>query len=245
MVLTKAIVFNISFRHYLANKETKFENSLHVYVLLGQKMDKLVGADYFSSRTMRKYVHDMGKMEPDISFSNLEHLKGRRMFLKFDEVSLNFTGKIYTHYNGIGGLVTPFVTDNISTTAKQVLQFLLTDVDDGKSFVGPYFFVDTMSSSELQHVISRVVLACQHYCEILAVTFDGLSSHVKFLEEMVVDGYKSFLGPIFIYDPIHSLSLLWRLLVRKQIIISATTSLNKSTLVRMFESEQNEFRKHR
>jgi len=81
--------------------------------------------------------------------------------------------------------------------------------------------------------------------QVTAIVFDGFSTHTSIVERMCLDGYKSYLGPVLIYDPVHSLALLWRLLVNKNVFINKTTFLNKQELVNMFHEEKKSFRKNR
>jgi len=62
---------------------------------------------------------------------------------------------------------------------------------------------------------------------------------------MCVDGYKTYLGPILLYDPVHTLGLLWRLLINKDVRINSKATLNKLKLVDLYEKEKGDFRKAR
>jgi len=138
---------------------------------MGHKMDKLKGVNFYSSRTVQSFLYEIGRWMPDIYFNQIDAVKGKRIFLKFDEMSLNFSGKIYSAHGGIEGFVTPYITDELHTPAKNALQFLLTDVDSGESYIGPFFFINTLTSIELEHLLSRVLLAFMQICEVL-VTFN-------------------------------------------------------------------------
>jgi len=136
---------------------TKLAQSIHAFVVVGNKIDKLPG--FFSSRTIRSYLEALGRIKPDISFVQMECVRGRRLHLKFDEMSLAFVGKIYAPHAGIVGCTSPYTSDDVDGHAKQVLQFYATDADTGVSFIGPYFFVSTLTSMDLELTVTRVVMA--------------------------------------------------------------------------------------
>jgi len=75
---------------------TNLEMSLDAFIRIGHKMDKLQGTNYYSSRTIQTYIATIGKWMPDVWFSQIECARDKKIFLKFDKIYLNFSGRIYS-----------------------------------------------------------------------------------------------------------------------------------------------------
>jgi len=138
---------------------------------MGHRMDKLPSENLYSSRTVQSYISTIGKLEPDIQFQQINLVKGKRIVIKFDEMSVNFIGHIYRRHSGITGSVTPYTCDDGSAPAQYSLQFVVTDIDSGHSFIGPYFFVNTLSSSQLESILTRVTLAYSQVSQVFILYF--------------------------------------------------------------------------
>jgi len=124
---------------------------------------------------------------------------------------------------------------------------MATDATNGHNHIGPYFFVANMSSMQIQSLVERVILAYSTVCNVVSLTFDGLTSHIKVLENIRLgyDTFRTFLGPLVIFDPVHTIGIIWRLLVTKNIQINDNVCLNKNILEEIYKKEMNEDLKER
>jgi len=164
----KRVFFTI-LKHEIIVK--KLDRSIEAFMHFGNKMDKMKTKYFYSSRTIRAFLSEIGKLAPDVSFANLECIRGKRIHLKFDEMSLAFVGKIFSPWTGIVGGTSPFTGDDIDGDAKQVLQFYATDVDNGRSYILPYFFISSLSAVEIELLVTRVAMACMHVAKVLSKIF--------------------------------------------------------------------------
>jgi len=73
---------------------------------------------------------------------------------------------------------------------------------------------------------------------------DGLITHIKLLKSTASD-YKSFYGPVLIFDAVHTMGLLWRILVCRNVPVNKNALLNKKFMVEMHAKETNIIRKPR
>jgi len=148
-------------------KELDQENSIRTFALIGGgKMKRLTLPDLYSVRTVQRLLSKVPKLVPDISWRVLSMLRGKKIHLKLDEMSLNYVGQTYTARNGIQGKVTPYIVDDTTSLATHALQFYATDATDGYSYIGPYFFVGSLNAIQLEQIVSRVILAYQDHCEV-------------------------------------------------------------------------------
>jgi len=149
------------------NKISKLERSVKLFVLFGHKIDLIKKvADIYCARTVQAYLSEVGKLSPGVFSGQLEIIRGKRVCLKLDEFSLNYVGKIYSPHTGIAGMSTPGTTDKIDAPATQVIQFVVTDIDTGVTYVGPYFFVPVLSSREIEKILTKVCLGYMEVCTV-------------------------------------------------------------------------------
>jgi len=213
-----------------ADKEEKKRKSLEIYIKLGGSiLDQLrsIGIDCFSKRSTSSYFN---QVEQQLKGKELQSYLGEKVIIKLDEMSID------------NGETSPFIGfHNNNKSASHVLQFYITDAHTGLSIPGSFVCIKTINSEILHELIMKEICnleLCNHTVE--AVVLDGYSAHSKW-RKSVTCGTKSLLDSLpftIVFDPVHSFSLIWRILVCRNIQIAPDIVIDKSILSAILLKEQ-------